>query len=175
MLAVKDMCQLLGMNCATLQTLPFLSWFFQRAGVTSDHCDGFGIAFLKIRPVVYFVDNQSAVESPIADLIRNYPIKSRNVICTYPKKQLRGKITLGKFTSVLRELWGRHWILHIMAILILTHNSVVDRFEPVGNTDSERAFCYLLKVNKYLLPKPLEIPFTHCTISSVGIHLNSRH
>lgn len=27
-----------------------------------------------------FVDNQSAVESPIAELVRNFPIKSRNVI-----------------------------------------------------------------------------------------------
>ncbi|MBP6353199.1 MAG: class II glutamine amidotransferase, partial [Acinetobacter sp.] len=39
------MCQLLGMNCATPTDITFsFRGFSQRAGVTSDHCDGFGIA-----------------------------------------------------------------------------------------------------------------------------------
>ena len=62
------MCQLLGMNCATPTDITFPFVDFQRAGVTSDHCDGFGIAFLKTACRL-FVDNQSAVESPIADLV----------------------------------------------------------------------------------------------------------
>ena len=75
------MCQLLGMNCATPTDITFsFRGFSQRAGVTFDHCDGFGIAFFEDKACRLFVDNQSAVESPIADLVRNYPIKSRNVI-----------------------------------------------------------------------------------------------
>ena len=97
----------------------FFPWFSQRAGITSDHSDGFGIAFLKACRL--FVDNQSAVESPIADLIRNYPIKSRNVIA-HIRKATQGKITLENSHPFIRELWGRHWILPIMAIyMILIH------------------------------------------------------
>ena len=75
------MCQLLGMNCAAPTDITFsFKGFSQRAGITSDHSDGFGIAFFEDKACRLFVDNQSAVVSPIADLVRNYPIKSRNVI-----------------------------------------------------------------------------------------------
>ncbi len=48
------MCQLLGMNCATPTDITFsFRGFSQRAGITSDHSDGFGIAFLKIRHADY--------------------------------------------------------------------------------------------------------------------------
>ena len=88
------MCQLLGMNCATPTDITFsFRGFSQRAGITSDHSDGFGIAFFEDKACRLFVDNQSAVESPIAELIRNYPIKSRNVIA-HIRKATQGKINL---------------------------------------------------------------------------------
>ena len=138
------MCQLLGMNCATPTDITFsFRGFSQRAGVTSDHCDGFGIAFFEDKACRLFVDNQSAVESPIADLIRNYPIKSRNVIA-HIRKATQGKITLENSHPFLRELWGRHWIFAHNGDLHDFNPQLSGRFEPVGNTDSERAFCYLL-------------------------------
>ncbi|HAE64316.1 MAG TPA: class II glutamine amidotransferase, partial [Acinetobacter johnsonii] len=55
------MCQLLGMNCATPTDITFsFRGFSQRAGITSDHCDGFGIAFFEDKACRLFVDNQSA-------------------------------------------------------------------------------------------------------------------
>ncbi|MGL5144505.1 MAG: class II glutamine amidotransferase, partial [Acinetobacter junii] len=138
------MCQLLGMNCATPTDITFsFRGFSQRAGVTSDHCDGFGIAFFEDKACRLFVDNQSAVESPIADLVRNYPIKSRNVIA-HIRKATQGKITLENSHPFLRELWGRHWIFAHNGDLHDFSPRLSGRFEPVGNTDSERAFCYLL-------------------------------
>ena len=138
------MCQLLGMNCATPTDITFsFRGFSQRAGVTSDHCDGFGIAFFEDKACRLFVDNQSAVESPIADLVRNYPIKSRNVIA-HIRKATQGKITLENSHPFLRELWGRHWIFAHNGDLHDFNPRLSGRFEPVGNTDSERAFCYLL-------------------------------
>ncbi len=116
---------------------------------------------MRIKPAVLFVDNQSAVESPIAELIRNYPIKSRNVIA-HIRKATQGKINLENSHPFSRELWGRQWIF--------AHNGDLDDFDPVlsggftpvGNTDSERAFCYLLDqlVNKFGYAEPsLEIKF----------------
>lgn len=89
--------------------------FSQRAGITSDHSDGFGIAFFEDKACRLFVDNQSAVESPIADLIRNYPIKSRNVIA-HIRKATQGKITLENSHPFIRELWGDTGFLLIMVI-----------------------------------------------------------
>ena len=59
-------------------------------------------------------------------------------------KATQGKITLENSHPFLRELWGGIGFSRIMAIyMILTHNSVVV-LNLWGNTDSERAFCYLL-------------------------------
>lgn len=138
------MCQLLGMNCATPTDITFsFRGFSQRAGITSDHSDGFGIAFFEDKACRLFVDNQSAVESPIADLIRNYPIKSRNVIA-HIRKATQGKITLENSHPFIRELWGRHWIFAHNGDLHHFDPALSGHFTPVGNTDSEQAFCYLL-------------------------------
>lgn len=138
------MCQLLGMNCATPTDVNFsFRGFSQRAGITSDHCDGFGIAFFEDKACRLFVDNQSAVESPIAELVRNYPIKSRNVIA-HIRKATQGKINLENSHPFSRELWGRQWIFAHNGDLHDFHPRLTGRFTPVGNTDSERAFCFLL-------------------------------
>lgn len=138
------MCQLLGMNCATPTDITFsFRGFSQRAGITSDHSDGFGIAFFEDKACRLFVDNQSAVESPIADLVRNYPIKSRNVIA-HIRKATQGKITLENSHPFIRELWGRQWIFAHNGDLHGFAPRLSGKFTPVGNTDSELAFCYLL-------------------------------
>lgn len=138
------MCQLLGMNCATPTDITFsFRGFSQRAGITSDHADGFGIAFFEDKACRLFVDNQSAVDSPIAELIRNYPIKSRNVIA-HIRKATQGVINLENSHPFIRELWGRHWIFAHNGDLKDFYPTLSGAFQPVGNTDSERAFCYLL-------------------------------
>lgn len=138
------MCQLLGMNCATPTDITFsFRGFSQRAGVTSDHCDGFGIAFFEDKTCRLFIDNKSAIESPIAELIRNYPIKSRNVIA-HIRKATQGKITLENAHPFVRELWGRQWVFAHNGDLHGFKPRLSGRFVPVGNTDSEYAFCYLL-------------------------------
>lgn len=138
------MCQLLGMNCATPTDITFsFCGFSQRAGITSDHSDGFGIAFFEDKACRLFVDNQSAVLSPIAELIRNYPIKSRNVIA-HIRKATQGKITLENSHPFIRELWGRQWIFAHNGDLHDFNPRLSGKFTPVGNTDSERAFCFLL-------------------------------
>lgn len=139
------MCQLLGMNCAAPTDITFsFKGFSQRAGITSDHSDGFGIAFFEDKACRIFVDNQSAVVSPIADLVRNYPIKSRNVIA-HIRKATQGKITLENSHPFMRELWGRQWIFAHNGDLHNFQPHLSGRFTPVGSTDSELAFCYLLE------------------------------
>lgn len=150
------MCQLLGMNCATPTDITFsFRGFSQRAGITSDHCDGFGIAFFEDKACRLFVDNQSAVESPIAELVRNYPIKSRNVIA-HIRKATQGKINLENSHPFSRELWGRQWIFAHNGDLHDFNPELTGRFSPVGNTDSELAFCYVLEqmVKKFGYTEP---------------------
>ena len=139
------MCQLLGMNCNTPTDVTFsFSGFAQRGGVTDHHSDGWGIAFFEGLGVRHLVDAQSAATSPVADLVRRYPIKSPNVIA-HIRKATQGAVALENCHPFVRELWGRYWVFahngHLEQFAPQLHGS----FRPVGQTDSERAFCWLMQ------------------------------
>ena len=77
----QTMCQLLGMNCNVPTDIVFsFTGFAMRGGHTDTHHDGWGIAFFEGAGVRHFVDHQAAIAAPVAELIKRYPIKSRNVI-----------------------------------------------------------------------------------------------
>ncbi|MFS2025908.1 class II glutamine amidotransferase [Massilia sp. CT11-137] len=139
------MCQLLAMNCNVPTDIVFsFTGFAHRGGRTDTHHDGWGIAFFEGSGVRHFVDHQAAIASPIAELIKHYPIKSLNVIA-HIRKATQGQVALENCHPFVREMWGRYWVF--------AHNGDLKGFEPVldgpyrpvGNTDSERAFCFLLQ------------------------------
>ena len=135
------MCQLLGMNCNTPTDVTFsFTGFAQRAGNTGDHCDGWGIAFFEDKGVRHFVDHQRAIDSPVADLIRRYPIQSRNVIA-HIRKATQGAVSLQNCHPFVRELWGRYWVFAHNGDLKDFRPRLHGHFHPVGATDSEHAFC----------------------------------
>jgi predicted glutamine amidotransferase len=139
------MCQLLGMNCNTPTDVTFsFAGFAQRGGRTDHHADGWGIAFFEGLGLRHFVDHQPACESPVAELIRRYPIKSRHVIA-HIRKATQGEIALQNCHPFVRELWGRYWVFAHNGDLQDFHPRLHANFRPVGSTDSERAFCWLLQ------------------------------
>ncbi|MCL2309980.1 MAG: class II glutamine amidotransferase [Proteobacteria bacterium] len=139
------MCQLLGMNCNTPTDITFsFSGFVQRGGRTDRHADGWGIAFFEGRGVRLFIDSGAACKSPVAELIRHYPIKSRNVI-SHIRKATVGEVSLENNHPFVRELWGRYWVFAHNGDLKHYAPPLRGRFCPVGGTDSERAFCWLMQ------------------------------
>ena len=139
------MCQLLGMNCNTPTDVQFsFSGFAQRSGRTGDHADGWGIAFFEGRGIRHFVDHQPALASPVAQLIRNYPIRSRNVIA-HIRKATQGEVSLENCHPFVRELWGGYWAFAHNGDLKDFHPRLHGAFRPVGDTDSERAFCWVMQ------------------------------
>lgn len=139
------MCQLLGMNCNTPTDICFsFEGFRKRGGLTDHHADGWGIGFFEGPGCRLFLDWQSSSTSPVAELVRNYPIKSTNVIA-HIRKATVGNITLANTHPFLRELWGRYWVFAHNGDLKTLPELVDERFMPVGNTDSEHAFCWLLQ------------------------------
>lgn len=139
------MCQLLGMNCNTPTDVTFsFAGFAQRGGRTDHHADGWGIAFFEGRGARLFVDPGAAAASPVADLIRRYPIKSRNVI-SHIRKATVGAVTLENCHPFVRELWGRYWVFAHNGDLKDYAPRLHGHFRPVGSTDSEQAFCWLMQ------------------------------
>ena len=139
------MCQLLGMNCNVPTDIVFsFTGFALRGGRTDTHHDGWGIAFFEGAGVRLFVDHLPAIESPIAELIKTYPIKSKNVIA-HIRKATQGHVALENCHPFVRELWGRYWVFAHNGDLKDFHPTLDGAFRPVGTTDSEQAFCYLLQ------------------------------
>lgn len=139
------MCQLLAMNCNTPTDIMFsFTGFALRGGNTDEHKDGWGIAFFEGNGVRHFVDHQAAVDSPIAALIKSYPIKSKNVIA-HIRKATQGVISLENCHPFVRECWGRYWVFAHNGDLKNFEPELAGAYHPVGSTDSERAFCYLMQ------------------------------
>lgn len=139
------MCQLLGMNCNTPTDVTFsFAGFAQRGGRTDHHADGWGIAFFEDRGTRLFIDTSAACDSPVAELIRRYPIKSRHVI-SHIRKATVGQVALQNCHPFVRELWGRYWVFAHNGDLKDYAPHLHGQFRPVGNTDSEQAFCWLMQ------------------------------
>jgi glutamine amidotransferase len=139
------MCQLLGMNCNTPTDICFsFTGFQKRGGETDVHADGWGIAFFEGKGVRIFLDPLPSAQSRIAELVRNYPIKSLNVIA-HIRKATQGVVTLENTHPFMRELWGRYWVFAHNGNLPEFKPELNGNFLPVGNTDSELIFCWLMQ------------------------------
>jgi glutamine amidotransferase len=137
------MCQLLGMNANTPTDVMFS--FTGLASRAIEHKDGFGIAFFEDdRGLRLFVDHHGARSSPVAELVKHYPIKSRNVVA-HIRKATQGRVALENTHPFMRELWGRYWVCAHNGDLKGFAPRLHGAFRPVGDTDSEHAFCWLMQ------------------------------
>ena len=136
------MCQLLGMNANTPTDVCFS--FTGLATRATEHRDGFGIAFFEDRGLRLFVDPHSARDSPVAALVKHYPIRSGNVIA-HIRKATQGRVVLENTHPFVRELWGRYWVCAHNGDLKDFRPRLHGAFRPVGDTDSEHAFCWLMQ------------------------------
>lgn len=138
------MCQLLGMSCNVPTDICFsFAGFSARGGGTDVHSDGWGIAFFEGRGCRSFHDSLPAQSSPVAELVRRYPIRSLNVIA-HIRKATQGSVALENCHPFRRELWGRYWAFAHNGNLEGVSSPQHAAFRPVGDTDSEAAFCTIL-------------------------------
>ncbi len=167
------MCQLLGMSAKQPTDIGFsFAGFKERGGNTDHHSDGFGVAFFEIGEACQddklmpdkqterderiglrlFHDDRPSFESPVAELIKNHPIKAVNVIA-HIRKATEGRTCLANTHPFVREVWGEEWVFahngqmseaFTQRCKRLMSNGNAEYCQPVGNTDSEIAFCYLI-------------------------------
>ncbi|CAN0291141.1 unnamed protein product, partial [Ectocarpus sp. 4 AP-2014] len=126
--------------------------FRERGGRTGRHVDGWGVAFFEGKGFRNFCDSLPSALSPIANLICNYPIKTRTVIA-HVRMATQGRVRLENVHPFSRELWGSYWIFAhngdvpsakdpaTRALFLQTKSK---RYTPVGDTDSEAVFCFFL-------------------------------
>lgn len=140
------MCELFAMSALKPATVNFsLEEFARHGGLSGPHKDGWGIAYLQDRDARVIREPRPAASSACVQFIQNYPIGS-SLVVSHVRLATQGKVSLENTQPYTRELGGT---LHVFA-----HNGDLDlanaaafdpgRFRPIGDTDSEFAFCALL-------------------------------
>ncbi len=84
-------------------------------------------------------------------------MRSDNVI-SHIRKATQGRVALENCHPFVRELWGRYWVFAHNGDLKDFEPRLHGAFRPVGDTDSERAFCWLMQ----------EMAKAHASVPSIG-------
>lgn len=148
------MCELLGMSANVPTDICFsFTGLIQRGGNTGPHKDGWGITFYEGKGFRTFKDPQPSCDSKIAELVQSYPIKSRAVV-SHIRQANRGQVNLENTHPFTRELWGRYWTFAHNGQLTDYQKLETGHFRPVGETDSELSFCWLLQKLEQRFPEP---------------------
>ena len=137
------MCQLLGMNANTPTDVMFsFTGFATRA---EEHKDGFGIAFFEDKGVRLFVDSHERAR--VAGGRDGAPLPDQEPRTSSPTsaRRPRAAVALENTHPFVRELWGRYWVFAHNGDLKGYAPRLHGAFRPVGATDSERAFCWLMQ------------------------------
>jgi glutamine amidotransferase len=142
---IAGMCELLGMSANVPTDIRFsFTGLMQRGGRTGPHRDGWGIAFYEGRRCRAFHDTNPSANSEIARLVRDYPIRSR-ITLSHIRRATHGRVCLANTHPFLREMWGREWAFVHHGRLSGIKRKPLSRWRPLGTTDSEHAFCWMLE------------------------------
>ncbi len=142
------MCELFAMSSRYPADVSFsLESFSRHGGLTAPHKDGWGIAFHDGYDVRLFRDTSPASNSPTVNFIQQNAFSSK-IVLSHIRLATQGEVALRNTQPFQRELCGR--------VHLFTHNGDLPGIEgklplqgcnyrPIGDTDSEHAFCLLLQ------------------------------
>jgi predicted glutamine amidotransferase len=138
-------CELFAMSARVPATVSLsFAEFSRRGGGTAPHADGWGVAFAEGRDARILREPAPAATSACVRFLQSEPVRS-TLVLSHVRRATRGAIALENTQPFARELGGR---LHLFA-----HNGDLPRVQdalplgrarPIGETDSEYAFCGLL-------------------------------
>ncbi len=139
------MCELFAMNARFPTNVNFsLEEFSRHGGVTDHHQHGWGLAYFDGNDARLIRETEAAGESRHLSFMRQHNYRSKLVL-SHIRYATQGKINLSNTQPFSREWRGKR--------LVFAHNGDLKGFEaelgqrylPIGETDSETSFCYLLK------------------------------
>ncbi|MEO8215144.1 MAG: class II glutamine amidotransferase [Myxococcales bacterium] len=146
------MCELLGMECNVPTDIVFsFTAFSMRGGRTATHSDGWGLALYEGDFARLLLEPVPACDSPLARFVRDNPIPTLLAVA-HVRKRTVGAATLQNTHPFKRVLWGRDWIFAHNGTLPTVKSRPVRDFSPVGDTDSEHAFCWMLSELRAAFP-----------------------
>ena len=143
------MCELLGMSAHHPAGITLsLNEFARHGGETGPHVDGWGIAFYEGPDANLIRESTSAADSVLMSTLRGYRVASEIVIA-HIRRASFGPVELRNTHPFRREIGGRvHTFAHNGDLPGIDKRYSLDQTGftlPVGDTDSEYAFCILMQ------------------------------
>ncbi len=142
------MCELLGLSSRLPTTVTLSMRLLARHGSSAAHLgDGWGVAFHAGDDALVIRQPEPACDSPWVDFLETRSIRTR-VVVAHIRHATQGEVSLRNTQPFARELGGRMHVFAHNGKLPGIEQHVPDgprRFQPIGNSDSEVAFCLLLQ------------------------------
>jgi len=141
------MCELFAMSSLEPATVSIsLDELAKHGGLTGPHKDGWGVVFYAGRDIHVVREPNPASESSSIEFIKTQNYRS-TIVISHIRKATFGAVTMANTQPFCRELGGR---MHVFA-----HNGDLEgihslgrsgfgRIRPIGDSDSELAFCTLM-------------------------------
>lgn len=139
------MCELLALSANTPTDMRFsFHGLARRGGATGEHQDGWGLASFdpESRDLHIYREQTPAAFSPVAAHLASLDLKSLYSIA-HIRKATQGVVAVENCHPFRRSWGGRDWVF--------AHNGDLKGdiprgvpYHPIGNTDSEEAFCWIL-------------------------------
>jgi predicted glutamine amidotransferase len=155
------MCELLGMS-SSYQTVinVSLSALAMRGENPRLHGDGWGIAFHVGDDVRLIKDAGEAKQSKWVEFVKQQEIECHDIIA-HIRKSTVGNISYSNTHPFIRELYGKvHSFAHNGTYHNIFNNPKFKtyHFHPIGETDSELSFCFLMDRMHDLWTKYKDVP-----------------
>jgi predicted glutamine amidotransferase len=164
------MCELMGMECNVPTDIVFsFTGFALRGGKTGPHADGWGVALYDRTFARSCREPVPACDSPLAAFVRANPIKTLLAVA-HVRKKTRGRASLENTHPFKRTLWGRHWVFAHNGTLPYVRRHRLRAEHPLGETDSEHAFCWMIEQLRAAFPGgyPRDARRLWATIAELG-------
>jgi glutamine amidotransferase len=155
------MCELFAMSSRKPASVAFsLEEFARHGGRSGPNKDGWGIAYHQERDAWVIKETVPASSSDLMQFIECHHLRSTLVI-SHIRRATRGGICFENTQPYCRELGGRAHLFAHNGDLVDVDSSAelqIGRIRPMGTTDSEYAFCVLLRLLEHLWLGSPEIP-----------------
>lgn len=146
------MCELVGLASSTPTDIAFsFSGFALRGGRTGPHADAWGLSLYEGHFARTFLEPHPAFRSPLARFLRDNPIRTTLAIA-HVRKMTRGAAAIENTHPFVRVLHNRHVVFAHNGTLPSVRKRVLHFESPIGETDSEHAFCVILEALRASYP-----------------------
>ena len=143
------MCELLGISCSTkVRPGRYFKTFRLRGQELPEgegNPDGWGIALYPDGKAVQVIkEHIPAASSKLSEFLSTYEHLCSKIFVAHVRKASRGVVTYSNSHPFCREVGGKDYVFAHNGTVRNVRRLSLGRHKPVGGTDSEHIFCYIL-------------------------------